>query len=100
MRVDSNPIEDLMDALPGKFIEIGKDVNDKYTVQYTNGLGEAGMVKDDPFCLGVCGRGKDIFEAAEDYMQKISGKTLVLGSGTQREEITVMFIVREHYRYY
>lgn len=47
-------------------------------------------VKDGIFLKGVSGYGKTIEEALADYIGKISGKTLVFGSGDNREEIIVL----------
>ena len=50
-------------------------------------------IKKDGFLISDFGRGKSIREAVDDYLKKISGKTLVFNatSGSRREVTTVMF---------
>ena len=98
---NSNPIEDLLNALPDKNVSIGKTADGKYfSICYTNILGTAADIKDGDFLKFDVGHGKDIFQAAEDYIKKITGRKLVFDDGESREEVTIAFIQRQRYFYY
>jgi hypothetical protein len=43
--------------------------------------------------LGVCGRGKTVEQAVKDYIQKISGKTLVFNYGTESERFAKFIFI-------
>lgn len=47
-------------------------------------------VKDGPVLLGICGFGKTVEEALANYIEQISGKTLVFDSENDRKEIIVL----------
>lgn len=47
-------------------------------------------VKGAGVLIGTFGCGKDIYEASSDYMQKISGKTLVIEKYGHRREAVVL----------
>lgn len=88
-------IKTLVDALPDKCLEIGKDINGMYMVEYSNGLGTHPDIKEGLFLRGDVGRGATINEAGYDYIQKIQGKTLVFDYGHHREEVKVAFLKEE-----
>ena len=48
------------------------------------------LVKDGIFLKGVFGQDVTFMEACIDYAKKISGHTLVFGSGKDRKEVTVL----------
>lgn len=48
------------------------------------------LVKDGIFLKGVFGRDATFMDACIDYAKKISGHTLVFGSGKDRKEVTVL----------
>lgn len=49
-----------------------------------------GEVSDGYVRMGEFGKGTTVEEACEDYLKKISGKTLVFGFGENRKEIRVL----------
>ena len=59
---------------------INKDVNGNFMVAFDNC-----SVYTNPGALGVCGRGRTTELAARDYIQQITGKTLVFNYGTDSE---------------
>ena len=70
----------------GKRIIVDKNVHGKVYVHYENCY-----VKDDCFLIGVFGTGCDFEEACEDYLNKISGKTIVFNAeSSNREEVKVL----------
>ena len=58
---------------------------DKIRVQYQDA-----DVLEPPMRVSTFGRGDSFEEACEDYLNKISGKTLVFGYGETRKEVTVL----------
>ena len=66
------------------------------SIEVFNCAGDIGLmykhseVSDPPFLVGAYGRGKTTEEAAEDYYNKISGRTLVFNSGTKQEERVIV----------
>ena len=75
----------------GETIVIGKDINDNFVVCM-----DKCAVYSNPGALGECGRGRTIEQAAKDYVQKISGKTLVFNYDTDSERFAkFIFIVDE-----
>lgn len=66
-------------------LDVGIDVNNNITLHFDNGY-----VKDGPFLVGTCGRGRTVEEAAEDYYRKIRGKLIVIDRAyEQRKEFYV-----------
>ena len=49
-----------------------------------------GEIRDGIVRIGEFGIGTTVEEACEDYLNKISGKTLVFGFGENRKEIKVL----------
>lgn len=75
----------------GETLVISKDIDDNFVV-----LIDKCAVYNNPGALGVCGRGKTIKQAAKDYIQQISGKTLVFNYATENERFAkFIFIVDE-----
>ncbi len=75
----------------GETIVIGKDINDNFVVCM-----DKCAVYSNPGALVECGRGRTIEQAAKDYIQKISGKTLVFNYDTDSERFAkFIFIVDE-----
>lgn len=72
----------------GEPVVISKDLDNNFIVWmnkcdvYTN-----------PGALGVCGRGKTVEQAAKDYIQKISGKTLVFNYDTEDERFAKFIFI-------
>ena len=65
---------------------VDKNVHAKVYVNYENC-----NVKDDCFLIGVFGTGRDFEEACEDYLNQISGKTIVFNAeSSKREEVKVL----------
>lgn len=62
----------------GETIVINKDMDDNFVVWI-----DKCDVYNNPGALGVGGRGKTVEQAVKDYIQKISGKTLVFNYGTE-----------------
>ena len=60
-------------------------VGGEIAVMYMGGEITDGIVR-----IGAFGKGTTVEEACEDYLNKISGKTLVFGFGENREEIKVL----------
>lgn len=53
---------------------------------------------NNPGALGVCGRGKTVEQAVKNYIQQVSGKTLVFNYGTESERFAkFIFIFDEVY---
>lgn len=65
-------------------LNVGTDVQDRITVHF-----DYGYVKDGPMLVGVCGRGRTIEEAAEDYYRQIRGKPIVIDRPYVRKEFYV-----------
>ena len=92
MRIDNNPIELLVNALPHHDVLISKDVNNKFMVSYANA-----DISDPPTRVGVVGRDITVWDAARDYIKQISGKKLIFGEGPKREEVTVAILQTERF---
>ena len=72
--------------LEGRMLSVGKNINAKVYVHY-----ERCDVKDGCFLIGTYGTGNNFEEACEDYLTKISGKTLVFNAeSSNREEVKVL----------
>ena len=54
-------------------LDVGMDIYDRITLHFDHGY-----VKDGSFLIGVCGRGKTVDEAAEDYYRQVRGKQIVI----------------------
>lgn len=65
----------------GESVIIGKDINNKFVVC----LNKWAISTDTGGALGECGRGDTIEQATEDYINKISGKSLVYRYGSDDE---------------
>ena len=72
----------------GETIVINKDINDNFVVHI-----DKCDVYTNPGALGVCGRGETVEQAAKDYIQKISGKTLVFNYGTESERFAKFIFI-------
>lgn len=69
-----------------KRIIVDKNVHGKVYVHYENCY-----VKEDCFLIGTFGTGCDFEEACEDYLNKISGKTIVFNpKSSNREEVKLI----------
>jgi len=64
----------------GETLVINKDMDDNFVVWI-----DKCDVYNNPGALGAGGRGKTVEQAVKDYIQKISGKTLVFNYGTESE---------------
>ena len=64
----------------GEPVVITKDSSDNFVVWM-----DKCSIYNNPGALGVCGRGKTVEQAAKDYIQQISGKTLVFNYDTESE---------------
>ena len=51
---------------------------------------EDAEVTDGVFRKGIYGTGETFEQACEDYIEKITGKTLVFGYGDKRKEVIVI----------
>ena len=72
--------------LEGRMLFVGKNINGKVYVRY-----ECCDVKDGCFLIGTYGTGNSFEEACEDYLKKISGKTIVFNAeSSNREEVKVL----------
>lgn len=65
----------------GESVIISKDINDKFVVCL-----DKWAIYTNPGALGECGRGITIEEATEDYIKKISGRTMVYHYGSDDEK--------------
>lgn len=93
MSICDNPLEVLVNSLPDERIEIGKDVDGNFMVEYQHC-----DIKDGPVLRGDPGRGRSIWNAAEDYIKKISGKTLVFNAASaSRKEVSIAVLTRTRY---
>lgn len=72
----------------GETIVIHKDTYDNFVVYM-----DKCSVYNNPGALGVAGRGKTIEQAAKDYLQKISGKTLVFNYATESERFAKFIFI-------
>lgn len=72
--------------IEGRMLSVGKNINGKVYVHY-----ERCDVKDGCFLIGNYGAGNSFEEACEDYLNKISGKTIVFNAeSSNREEVKVL----------
>lgn len=72
--------------LDGRMLSVGKNINGKVYVHY-----ERCDVKDGCFLIGTYGTGNNFEEACEDYLNKISGKTIVFNAeSSNREEVKAL----------
>lgn len=72
--------------LKGRMLSVGKNINGKVYVRY-----ERCDVKDGCFLIGTYGTGNSFEEACDDYLDKISGKTIVFNAeSSNREEVKVL----------
>lgn len=71
-------------SLNGKPLSVSL-VNGEFTVCY-----DKCDVKEDIFLKAAFGKGDTFYTACEDYLNKITGKTLVFYGGKEREEIRVI----------
>ena len=72
----------------GEPVVISKDINDNFVVRM-----DKCDVYNNPGALGVCGRGKTVEQAAKDYIQQISGKTLVFNYDTEDERFAKLIFI-------
>lgn len=72
----------------GETVVISKDIDDNFVV-----LMDKCAVYNNPGALGVCGRGKTIEQAVKDYIQQISGKTLVFNYDTESERFAKFIFI-------
>ena len=72
----------------GESVVISKDINDNFVVCVDNC-----DVYNNPGALGVAGRGKTVEQAVKDYIQKISGKTLVFNYDTESERFAKFIFI-------
>ena len=72
--------------LENRMLKVGRNINGKVYVHY-----ERCDVKDGCFLIGTYGTGNSFEEACEDYLNKISGKTIVFDAESRnREEVKVL----------
>ena len=72
--------------LQNRMLKVGKNINGKVYVHY-----ECCDVKDGCFLIGTYGTGNTFEEACEDYLNKISGKTIVFNAESSNlEEVKVL----------
>lgn len=72
--------------LEGHMLSVGKNIKGKIYVHY-----ERCGVKDGCFLICTYGTGNTFEEACEDYLNKISGKTIVFNAESiNREEVKVL----------
>lgn len=75
----------------GESVVITKDINDNFVVCMDNC-----SIYNNPGALDICGIGRTVERAAKDYIQKLSGKTLVFNYGTESERFAkLIFILDE-----
>lgn len=72
----------------GETVVINKATHDDFIVWM-----DKCSIYNNPGALGVAGRGKTIEQAAKDYIQKISGKTLVFNYGTESERFAKFIFI-------
>ena len=72
----------------GEPVVINKDTDDNFVVCVDNC-----DVYNNPGALGVAGRGKTVEQAVKDYIQRISGKTLVFNYGTDSERFAKFIFI-------
>lgn len=69
-------------------VVISKDLNDNFVVWM-----DKCSIYNNPGSLGAAGRGKTVEQATKDYIQKISGKTLVFNYGTESERFAKFIFI-------
>lgn len=75
----------------GESVVITKDINDNFVVWM-----DKCDIYNNPGALSIGGRGKTVEQAVKDYIQKLSGKTLVFNYGTESERFAkFIFILDE-----
>ena len=72
----------------GEHVIITKDTYDDFVVWL-----DKCSIYNNPGALGVAGRGKTVEQAVKDYIQKISGKTLVFNYGTESERFAKFIFI-------
>lgn len=72
----------------GETVVITKDNNDDFVVWM-----DKCDVYNNPGALGIYGIGKTVERAAKDYIQKISGKTLVFNYATESERFAKFIFI-------
>lgn len=72
----------------GKAVIINTDIDDNFVVYM-----DKCSVYNNPGALGAAGRGKTVEQAVKDYIQKISGKTLVFNYGTESERFAKFIFI-------
>ena len=72
----------------GKALIINKDIDDNFVVYM-----DKCSIYNNPGALGAAGRGKTVEQAVKDYIQKISGKTLVFNYGTESERFAKFIFI-------
>lgn len=75
-------------ANSGKAVIINTDIDDNFVVYM-----DKCSVYNNPGALGASGRGKTVEQAVKDYIQKISGKTLVFNYGTESERFAKFIFI-------
>ena len=74
----------------GEPVVINKDTYDNFVVYM-----DKCSVYNNPGALGAAGRGKTVEQAVKDYIQKISGKTLVFNYGTESERFAKFIFISD-----
>ena len=72
----------------GETVVINQDLNDNFVVRM-----DKCSIYNNPGALGVAGSGKTVEQAVKDYIQKISGKTLVFNYGTESERFAKFIFI-------
>ena len=72
----------------GETVVINRDLNDNFVIWM-----DKCSIYNNPGALGVAGSGKTVEQAAKDYIQKISGKTLVFNYGTESERFAKFIFI-------
>lgn len=74
----------------GESVVISKDSYDNFVVWI-----DKCSIYNNPGALGAAGRGETIEQAVRDYIQKISGKTLVFNYGTESESFAKFIFISD-----
>lgn len=72
----------------GEALVISKDINGNFIVCM-----DKCAIYSNPGALGACGRGKTVEQAVKDYIQQISGKTLVFNYDTECERFAKFIFI-------
>ena len=72
----------------GEPVVINKDIDDNFVICM-----DRCSIYNNPGALDIGGRGKTIEQAVKDYIQKISGKTLVFNYGTDSERFAKFIFI-------